>query len=176
MEAAGIVANGLADVVYAGGVNALSEELASGLTEPGVNLSEGACLFVVESAPHAGSRSANILATVTRTSHYGVLDQSVDRKVISAGTSCREDGDIVIEHWTGRCVGALGAACAAAAIGAAAGLAVPIRDHADPESISIAPLATSAVSTIDGAPLAEISADAHHGRRTVMELAVNVCT
>ncbi|MHC4697248.1 MAG: beta-ketoacyl synthase N-terminal-like domain-containing protein [Planctomycetota bacterium] len=173
VEAAGIVANGLADVVYAGGVNALSEELAGGLAEPGVNLSEGACLFVVERAGQACPRGANILATITRTSHHDITDQSVDGKVVVSGTLCREGGAIAIEHWIGQCLGAWGAACAAAAIGAAGGLAIPIRDEADPETITIARLAMNEVSTIDGAPVAMVFADADHGRRTAVELAVN---
>ena len=43
----------------------------------------------------------------------------------------REPGAIYIEHWTGRCLGALGAAAVAAAIGAARGLPVPYVSEAD---------------------------------------------
>ncbi|MFH1110824.1 MAG: beta-ketoacyl synthase N-terminal-like domain-containing protein [Planctomycetota bacterium] len=43
----------------------------------------------------------------------------------------REPGAICIEHWTGRCLGALGAAAVAAAIGAARGLPVPYVSDAD---------------------------------------------
>ena len=43
----------------------------------------------------------------------------------------RDPGAIFIEHWIGRCLGALGAAAVAAAIGAARGLPVPCISEAD---------------------------------------------
>ncbi len=174
VEAAAIVANDQADVVYAGGASTLSDGLAGGLGEPGVHMSEGACLFVVESASHAAKRGANILARVVGTSHHGALEQLAEESdaAIVAGTSGYKGGTIVIEHWTGRCTGALGAACAAAAIGAAKGLPVPIQNHVDSADVSIASLGLEGVSTLDGAPLAMVFADGDQGRLTLVKLAI----
>ncbi len=78
--AADVIASGKADVMLAGGADALGETLLQGLSElgatrarparpfideePGINPSEGAALVVLESAQHARRRGARVIAKV----------------------------------------------------------------------------------------------------------------
>ena len=176
VEACGIVANGKANVVFAGGADTLSKELAGGLAEPGVRLSEGACLFVLESAAHAASRDAKALASIIRHSHdHQRSDDTTagqEGALLISGTSCRQPGAIVIEHWVGRCPGALGAACMAAAVGAVRGSVVPVRDRADQDAVLAAQIPLDELRTDDGTVLAVVFADNDQTHRTSVELAI----
>ncbi len=138
VEACSLLAAGRADVVFAGGAERLTPALALGLAEPGVMFSDGACLFVLERGEHAVERGATVLATIVP-----LFDQlpperqalawadSPSAESICSVAGSREPGAIYIEHWTGRCLGALGAAAVAAVIGAARGLRVPYVSEAD---------------------------------------------
>ncbi len=122
-EAARLLADGEADVVLAGGVEQLSEELAAGLAQPGTRLSEGVCLFVLERTRHVQNRGGTILATLAG-------DEDADKAVIHATAGFVEDGAIAIGQWVGDCLGALSAAAVAASIGAAEGARVPFAKSA----------------------------------------------
>ncbi len=140
IEACRLVVSGRADVVIAGGTERLSEELALGMSEPGVVLSEGACLFVLERAEHAAGRGVKPLAFVSGMGASG----GGDREPGDAGSSClvstagvaKADG-VFIEACIGRCIGAGGAAAVAAAIAAASGLAVPVSPKGESTSVSM---------------------------------------
>ena len=159
-----LLLGGGADVVYAGGTECVSEALALGLAEPGVVLSEGACLFVLERAEDAGRRGAPPLATITNTSHLvagaPAVPETGDNVVSGAGV--RQPGAILIEHWIGRCFAALGTAAAAAGIAAAAGLEVPLADATAGDSVSVgritvpAPARIMVIADADGAHLSTL--------------------
>ena len=173
VEAYRLVGTGRADVVFAGGTELLSSELAQGLDEPGVCLSEGACLLVIERGERASDRGVRPLATVMHTASMSVeepLRVSIDGVIVS-GTIHSEPGVILIEHWIGRCLGALGAAAIAAAIGAAGGAEVPVVDPRDPSSIVIESLRGSDVKAAEEAT-AMVFADSDGGTRIALELAI----
>lgn len=186
VEACGLLANGQADVVLAGGTEPLIAELADGFSETDIPLSEGACLFVLESASHAAGRGARPLAAVknwryTQASsgedetHAGMGQAAKPRdgatSIVSvAGT--REIGAICIEHWIGRCIGAWGAAAVAAAIGAAGQHTVPVVESSRPASVSVRSFAVEEIRGEDGTVSASVIADADGGHRTVLELQI----
>jgi 3-oxoacyl-[acyl-carrier-protein] synthase II len=152
VEACSLLSAGKADVVFAGGTERLTPALAMGFAEPGVMFSDGACLFVLERREHAVDRGATVLATIVplfdqlppEPQAVACADSPSAESICSvAGPLCAltkyaptlkgvgANGAIYIEHWTGRCLGALGAAAVAAAIGAARGLPVPYVSEAD---------------------------------------------
>ena len=171
VEGCQLLHRGVADVVFAGGSDSMSKALALGLAEPGVLLSEGACLFVLERAEHAQQRRAAPLATVTGSAHLSTGGQTATgagNGIVSAAGIGRS-GAIMIEHWIGRCFAALGAAAAAAAIGAARGSEIPLSGTADPESVSIGCI------TVPPGPAPAgivVVADADHAHVSTVELAV----
>ncbi len=128
VEACSLLTAGKADMVFAGGTERLTPALAMGLAEPGVMFSDGACLFVLQRSDLGTARGPRGLARVVFPREPATGD-SLDPIHSLAGS--REPGAIYIEHWTGRCLGALGAAAVAAAIGAARGLPVPYVSEAD---------------------------------------------
>ena len=127
-EAAGLLRDDRADVVLAGGVNALTESLARVITPSDAPPSEGACVFVLERAADARRRDATVLAMIAETTRDDGLPPippaATGRIVSSVGTY--DKSAIAIERWVGRCLGALGSAAVAAAIGAATGSPVPL--------------------------------------------------
>lgn len=147
IEACAWVARGDADIVLAGGVERLTSELATGLTQNGAAASEGACFVVVESADHLSRRSASPLANVVACSR-GPDRQTENRVLSTAG--CALPGAVVIEHGTGLCLGAAGAAATAAVIGAAHGSVVPIADAADSRAFTIGAMDLATVHDADG--------------------------
>ncbi len=175
-EAYGILTSGEADVVYAGGVENLSKELACGLEEPNVCLSEGACMFVLERADHAGSRGANPLATLSLIDLECEEDDQGrgNRGEIRSAAGIEEEGAIVIEHWIGRCLGALGAAATAAAIGAARGYSVPLLVCRDPNETVVSRCAVGGDATSQNVATASIVADAGWGCQAAIGLRVPV--
>ncbi len=139
VEGCDFIASGRADVVFAGGFDPLSGKLARALAEPGVVLSEGACLFVLEPAHRAAERGAPWLAMIARPAHL-VCDRKAlppASEAILSAAACRHPGAILIEHWVGRCPGACGAAAVAAAIGAAHEHEVPVVDSSDPTKVAV---------------------------------------
>ena len=171
IEGCRLLRRGVADVVFAGGSDSMSKALALGLTEPGVALSEGACLFVLERAEHAERRGVAPLAAVTGSTQLSAGDRAVPgagNGIVSAAGVGRP-GAIVIEHWIGRCFAALGAAAVAAAIGAAGGFEVPLSSAADRESVSIGRITVPPVAVPAGIV---VVADADGAHVATLELAV----
>ena len=154
VEARELLDNGSADVVIAGGTDVLSKELAQGLAEPGALLSEGACLFVLESAERAAARGIVPLAMLAgRDQPPGGHSAPSPATAILSTPSTRHPGAIFIEHWIGRCPGAAGAASVAAAIGAAGGYEVPTIDPADIDSVVVQRVtATAPPETAEAVP------------------------
>jgi len=174
VEAISLLNSGSADVMFAGGADTLSPPLATGLSEPGVALSEGACWFVLERTKHAAARGAAPLAVVRGTRQEGSGAEEAPRResaVLSAAPR-GGPGSIVIEHWVGRCFAALGSAAVAAAIGAVRGLAVPWLIVPDPLRVSAGEILPTNLPTVDGGVRVIVNADAGGGHRSVLELAV----
>ena len=139
VEACRVLDRGEADVVVAGGVETWSEGLATAMAIPGVALSEGACLLVLEKTEHAQGRGVKPLAIVAAWGTVACRSGDGDPSGSATGDAGRAlsfvsasdegaGGDIAIEQWIGRCPGAAGAAAVAAAIGAGAGRGVPISN------------------------------------------------
>ena len=172
VEGCRLVSTGRAEVVIAGGTNQLSPELAEALTEPGSHLSEGACLFTLESKARAGARGVSPMATVVQTERMGGMAELEHRTGggILSGTTAAGSETVVIEYWVGQCLAGLGAAVAAAAIGAAAGCSVPQADLTNPSSPRIGPISTS--PGIVGVIPALIFAPADNGPVTALELTI----
>jgi 3-oxoacyl-[acyl-carrier-protein] synthase II len=138
IEGCALLSAGKVDVIFAGGTERLTPALAAGLAEPDVIYSDGACLFVLERREHAVERGATVLATIVPSvDQFGPEPRASARATpstfdpIRSVVGLRESDVIFIEHWIGRCLGALGAAAVAAAIGAARGLPVPCVSEAD---------------------------------------------
>lgn len=177
------VLNGRAEVVFAGGTEQLTQALAEGLAEAGVILSEGACLFVLEASEAAAVRGAKALATVAKRGHMDERTAEFSppehtesptgpaARILSVA-GCRHPGAIFIEDWIGRCLGALGAAAVAAAIGAAGGISVPLLEDSDPHSVSIRRITLDGLRGPDGAIPALIIADADGAHHTTLEVAI----
>ena len=126
-EGYGLLTCGRADVVVAGGVDALSKDMASGLSEPDLLLSEGACLFTLERVSRVVDRGVEPLATIVGFSHEAAsapVSTGVPGRIVSS-TDRTVEGAIFVEHRVGRCFAALGVAAVAAAIGVARGDHVP---------------------------------------------------
>ncbi|MCH7872777.1 MAG: hypothetical protein IID33_13860 [Planctomycetes bacterium] len=147
IEACAWVARGDADVVLAGGVERLTNGLAMGFGSDGAALSEGACFVVVESADHASRRSASPLANVVRCAPGP--DRHAETGILSTA-GCALPGAVVIEHATGLCLGAAGAAATAAAIGAAHGAVVPRVDASDSRTVTFGVMDLAGLDVADG--------------------------
>ena len=171
IEGAALLESGVADVVFAGGTDRLSPELAGALAEPQVVPSEGACLFVMERLAHAKARGASFMAAVTPLSDVEVefAGAGVARKILSTA-SWPLPGAVVIEHQVGRCFAALGAATVAAAIGAAHGLPVPCAGSADDAAVSVTSLSVEDHLDAEGNVLALAVVDAGAGHLIGVDL------
>ncbi len=123
-EGCALLSSGQADMVVAGGTELLSPEIVDGINQPDVRFADGACLFVLEREDAAQKRGAKILASVPGFgSRAG--DQSTPRTQVVSTVGHVEPGAVCIEKWTGRTLGADGAAALAAAIGSTRGNVVP---------------------------------------------------
>ena len=133
-QATALLASGAADVVYAGGIDALSRDLALGLASPDTLLSDGACLFVLERQSEAIAWGHAPLAAVLDCHRFPAGEPPppypADTLVVSAGLDHR--GAVRIEERVGSCFAALGAGAAAWAIGRgqATGVAMAVGDGA----------------------------------------------
>jgi hypothetical protein len=116
--------------VLAGGVEVLTETMAGGLAEPGFELSEGACLFVLERAEDADRRGVNAMALSRGRPAIdpaiGATSPSAGAEPIVSTAGFGIPGAVCIELAVGFCIGAAAAAALAAGIGAALGAAVPV--------------------------------------------------
>jgi len=189
VEGCALLSAGKVDVIFAGGTERLTPTLATGLAEPDVIFSDGACLFVLERREHAVERGASVLATIVpavdqlhpepqggmKSAEGGARATPSTLDPIRSVAGSREADTIFIEHWIGRCLGALGAAAVAAAIGAARGLPVPCVSEADSTVV--------AARTLTDKPCTELRrvgknghvvvlADSDGGSPTMIELAV----
>ena len=129
VEGCALLTAGRADVIFAGGTERLTPTLAAGLAEPDVIFSDGACLFVLERREHALARGATVLATIVPPfdqcppepqalacpevppaesirSVAGPLCELTKYAPTLKGVGANDA--IFIEHWIGRCLGALG--------------------------------------------------------------------
>ena len=147
IEACGMVARGDADVVIAGGVEHLTADQAAALKSNGAAVGEGACFFVVETAEHASTRSASLLANVVGWDHMATC-RDQEGIVSCAGSRCA--GAILIEHAAGLCLGAAGAAATAAAIGAASGGVVPVVQPNSERAVACAVIESADLQGADG--------------------------
>lgn len=175
VEGCALLSAGKADVIFAGGTERLTPALAMGLAEPKVIFSDGACLFVLERPELVVERGATVLATIvppfdqcTREPQALACADAPSPESIRSIAGTREPGAIFVEHWTGRCLGALGAAAVAAAIGAARGLPVPYVSEAD-SSVVIARILTNKLGR-NGHVV--VRADTDGGPPTMIEIAV----
>jgi hypothetical protein len=139
-EGCALLSSRQADVVIAGGTELLSPEIAEGFNQPDVRFADGACLFVLESEDAAQKRGATILASIPNSDLHEVGQAPLVNQMASVA-GYFEPGAISIEKWTGRTLGADGAAAVAAAIGSSMGLTVPRDamtsvDKADAEKVS----------------------------------------
>lgn len=164
VTASQLIAAGDADAVIAGGMETLTQHLASCAAGTFIP-AEGACLFLLERADSAASRKCHILAQVVdsdQTSARGWQPPGDGSVLSCAGVPW--PGAVAIEKWVGGCGAAAGAASVAAGIGAAWGLKAPVSD-------------TSNANLIDERSFpaaAEVCAfaDADGGSRTVLRLRV----
>ena len=176
IEGCSLLRTGAADVVFAGGVESISEPLARALNEAGKALSEGACVFTMERFGNAERRGASVLAMIP--DHTGAYDlthattDTADRIVSTAGR--RYPGAVFIDDRIGHCLAASGAATVAAAIGAVWGCDVPWIDTRDPNVVIVRPAEPGAFNQQDGFEnvTALVTADADFGGPTTIELAV----
>ena len=123
----------------------------------GTVVSEGACMFVLERWANASKRGAHALAFVTApskdtTTHEGTA--ASDPIVSTAGFA--RCGAIFMEHKTGNCLGASGAAAVAGAIGAAGGHPVPWIDENN--QVTIRTIDAAAIAQFDERGQAQASA------------------
>ncbi len=176
LEARSALTEGAADVVFAGGSERLSEELARGLGADGVKWSEGACLFVLERSDRAADRGATPLASLFDPGddliRAGTAQAPGEALLSLAGTPL--PGAIMIEHWVGRCCGAAGAAALAAAIGATDGGDLPIAQADHPHKIERRPIDLETPPAAEGNLRAEILADADGAHQSAVQLRVPV--
>ena len=122
IEGASLLRAGRADVIVAGGTEAIFAPLAAGLSSRHGHVAEGACLFIIERPDDAFRRGAAILATLRRlTPGTGIPSP----ETIQSVSGFYEKGAVCIEQWCGCMLGAGGAAALAAGIGAANGIPVP---------------------------------------------------
>jgi len=124
-----ILQTGRADAVFAGGTELILPEIAESLAQSEGSVSDGACLFVLERGEQLMKRGGKAIATVVG---YDTLDpgqlearvRGLDESLIT-GTKSFGDRTILIHRWTEQCLGAWGASCMAAGIGASQGCVVP---------------------------------------------------
>jgi hypothetical protein len=156
----------------AGGVEELTAELARGLCEPDVVLSEGACLFALECQASAEARGARPLATVVDHSR-SPIEHPLPVDPAAAVVSCTSPGQlgaVFIEQWVGRCFGAAGAAALAAAIGAADGGEVPLLDADRGATVGVGRLPVEDLVASDGTLRAVVRAEAGTAHATHLQL------
>jgi len=172
VEGCTFITSGRADIVLAGGTEPLTEALAGGFGPSDIRLSEGACLFVLETSRHASERGVQPLAIVTGWDNPPDRPTGAGACVSVAGFV--EPGAICIEKWVGRCIGASGACAVAAAIGAAKGCEVPIVDSTNPMSVTISSLPQQSMPTGGGAVSVTVQATNVDGGCSVLELSIPV--
>ena len=175
IEGCALLSAGKADMIFAGGTERLTPALAAGLAEPHVIFSDGACLFALERHEHAVKRGATIFATIIPPfdqrppePRASARADAFPKASICSVAGSREQAAIFIEHWIGRCLGALGAAAVAAAIGAVRGLPVPCVSEAGSTTVGARPL----TDTIGKNGHVVVRAYSDGGPPTMIELAV----
>lgn len=170
LEAGRILSSRRADFVFAGGVEVLSDSIATGLAESTVALAEGACLCMLERLDDAEKRGAPVLATLdqdglARQDHSGGGTASTKPSITSTAGFV-ETGAVCIERAIGRCLGAAAVSALAIAIGAAGGAVVPVgKSSGDVELTSLVPSsAPSSDGTLSAVVLLE---EPGAGRRSI---------
>jgi len=173
VEGCGLIARGEADLIFAGGLNCMSGELARGMADPHAHLADGACLFVLEPASRAETRGVDWLAAVDITRRLDTASDTTAEAPFLARALPDQPGAIVVAHWIGNCGGALGAACVAAAIGAGRGYEVPLQDGPSPENFVATTLCTSVTARERGAHVKTcVAADGDFGDESNVTLII----
>lgn len=126
IEACGFLREDLADVVIAGGVDALDDAVASIFAEGKSHQSEGACLYVLERLASAQARDACPLAILQDQPVQPVSELTASPDIVVSTAGSALPGVVEIESLIGHCHAALGAATVAAGIAALRGIDVPI--------------------------------------------------
>ncbi len=130
-EGARILRAGDADLMIVGGAEVLSPAMARTFDPDPLPLSEGACMFVIESAANAAARNRRILAEIC--DEHPPAHEARQPDLISAARHDLKHA-VTIGAWIGLSFGTLGAAAIAAAIGTAQGLPVPMEGRPEPTS------------------------------------------
>lgn len=168
IEGCALLASSASDVVIAGGAERFTPQLVEGLDEPSVEFADGACLFVLERADDAQKRGAAILGMFGKTPGEATHPTASTEIISTAGY--REPGAVFIEAWTGRTLGADGAAALAAAIGAVGGMTAPVVDAHN--AVSVSPRRITGASSVQGSKPVEAVVRVKDDRGFLRELRV----
>lgn len=170
-EAFALLQSGKAEVVFAGGTDILTDEIACALHQPDRTLSEGACWFVLETLENTLSRNAKPLATITSVNHNIELNQLDQDNAILSSASIKIPGAIFIEHSVGHSLAASAPAAIAAAIHAAQQNAVPVLNKTPELNMKIEKIDVESFRKPDGSIPAIVITENDH-TNTVIEISI----
>ncbi len=170
-EAYALLQSDKADIIFAGGTDILTDEIAKALHQPDRTLSEGACWMVLETLSHAHSRNAKPLALIHSVKSNVELKKIDQDKAILSSACGKIPGAIFIEHQVGHSLAASGPAAMAAAIVASQQNALPVANASPDQNISIEKKDVDKFRKPDGSIPAFVIAENDHSN-TVVELTI----